>query len=590
VNNITSRFLALAAIALLFASGSAAHAANPESEIEKLVGKPISESFKAEYGVVKDPTVTDWVNRVGHDVASQSPRQDINYTFVVGDTDLINAFSVPGGTIFVTRGLLDNLDGDEELAGVLAHEVGHEYHYHAAKLLAAETALSVFESAVLRPSTDADQSALLLANVLALLSFSRHNESEADQSGVDFSSKASYDPRGLSEFFAQINETGKDRPRGIAELFETHPSTPDRIRRVGARIDEELTDADWQRIGDRLRNEDLYGKAAGVYDRGYDTADRDAAIALARALPAPPPSPVNPPVLLPDQYGVFNDKIDYSRKVLDRAFGTDRINSALQQLLALSVTNRDVGMVVLAAEAYALDAQAQSVAAAEATITRTSPSVWLALDAPGSQPAGSDAAVSAAIATGELSKAADAVKEAVGPLRTAEEALTAATLDLDASAFNIGFKAARTAHYAALQAALVLADLDVQKADRAAAKAHKLLDAARLRLLEYQLNTYPASAAYTAIAARRLDVSPDDLQRTLSGGASGYGTAAILLAYRAELVTPPADADSLMEPGKTVVDVAIESGASLNCLEITTRMVALDFMSARTVSGIGAVP
>ena len=219
MTTINRRFAAFIILALLISSGVGVRAADPEAEIEKLVGKPITESFKYQYGVVTDPTVTAWVDRVGRDVAAESPRQDIKYSFIVGDTDIVNAFSVPGGTIFVTRGLLDNLDGDEELAGVLAHEVGHEYHYHAAKLLVGEIALSTFESDLLRPSGNAEGSALLLANVLALLSFSRHNESEADQSGVDFSSKASYDPRGLSEFFAQINEAGKDRSRGIVQSF-----------------------------------------------------------------------------------------------------------------------------------------------------------------------------------------------------------------------------------------------------------------------------------------------------------------------------------------------------------------------------------
>ena len=174
---------------------------------------------------------------------------------------------------------------------------------------------------------------------------------------------------------------------------------------------------------------DLYAKAADVYSLGHDKADHDSALGLAASLPDPMMLQSNAPVLLPAEHNAFMLQIEKSRKELNRAFGEDRINSAVQQLLALSVTNRDVGMIVLAAQAYSLEARAQSVAAESATVTRVSPTVWTSLDGPGSQPVGTAEAVGAATAVGELSQAADAVGKAVGPLATAGgRALTGATL------------------------------------------------------------------------------------------------------------------------------------------------------------------
>lgn len=563
-----------------------ARAADPEAEIEKIIGKPLAESFKAEYGVVKDPTLQAWVNRVGGQVAAQSPRQDVHYTFVIADTDIINAFSLPGGTIFVTRGLLDDVQSDDELAAILGHEVGHETHYDAAKLISASLAVDLLNTQAIKPRTDLQSTLLGVVEALAGLSLSRHNESMADEAGVDFSERAGYDPNAFETFFAE--EGGKGG--GVAELLETHPPDKDRIRRTRARIAAKVKPADWQRIGDNLAARGEYYQASQAYTASGDQADSAKTLALAKSLPVPVSEPTTAPYQAADQQR-FMSKIEHARSGLRQANRTDRVASTLQQILLFEFPTQDAASILVAAQAYAAVEQAEDVFSSAAFVTRTSPAAWGSLSGSDSAPVGSLAAVNSAQAAGDLASASETVQGVTGPLDTAEGVLTAALLDLDSPAIRVRDHGTRWAQYGALEAAAITATASLNQAGKSAAKARESVASADLRILEEQLDAYPLNDDYTAIAARQLNVSPDTLAQVVSstsaGGQGGYGTAAVLIGLGAEAKQDPLAlaSERAQNQNESAVDMAHTRGASLTSLVTILRMIHLDFEHA----GAGAL-
>jgi predicted Zn-dependent protease len=558
-----------------------AMAADPEAEIEKIIGQPLAEAFKAQYGVVKDPTVVAWVDRVGGQVAAQSPRQDVHYTFTIADTDIINAFSLPGGYIFVTRGLLDDVTSDDELAAVLGHEVGHETHYDAAKLVAASAALDLLNNNVIKPRTDVQSSLLDLADVIVTLSLSRHNEAMADQAGVDFSQKAGYDPTAFASFF-DFEGGGGSR---ATEFLQTHPPDMDRIRRVRVRIATTLTASDWERIGDSLMEREEYSVASTAYAQAGDQAKSEGAAAEATQLPAPPAAQQTP--YEASDRTRFQSRIEHARAGLRRVSETDRITSTLQQLLLFEFPTQDAASILVAAQALSAVESAESTFSQAAFVTRTSPRDWDDLQAYTNAAPGSLEAVNAAQAAGDLQNASQVVQSAPGPLRSAQDVLLAALVDLDSPAIRVHSSSARWTQYGVLEAAAISADTSIDQAEKNANKARAAVAAAQLRILKAQLDAYPTVDAYSAIAARQLNVSRDTLANVLAasaaGGQGGYGTSALLITLGAEAKQDPVllAGERTKDQNASVVDMARDRGASLTSLATTLRMILQNFKGAK---------
>lgn len=212
-------------------------------------------------GPYADPVIKAYVQGVGRKVAAEALKvsHDYPYAFDVLDTDMINAFALPGGPIFITRGLLFQMQDESQLAGVLAHEVTHVAAQHSAqrisKAVGAEFILSVLKAASGggESAGGAESTAGNLAKIAAgliSLKYSRDDETEADYYGVDFMVRAGYQPTGMVHVMEMFERMEQEAGSGGPEFLRTHPNPENRaaaIRQViddkhpGAQADSKLT-------------------------------------------------------------------------------------------------------------------------------------------------------------------------------------------------------------------------------------------------------------------------------------------------------------------------------------------------------------
>jgi predicted Zn-dependent protease len=215
---------------------------------EIALGREVAAQVQAKLPMLADPLLESYVINLGQRLARGSGRPNLPYTFRVVDVAEVNAFALPGGHVFVQRGLLDVVTTEMELAGVLAHEVGHVVGRHAAKQVGRQRLLEAgagIMSQTLgggqgRAQGQGDQPGLtqvainLLANGV-LLKYSRDQENEADQLGFAGVVKAGYDPRGLITFLQTLLARQRENPNALAQLFATHPPSEERIHALSAR-------------------------------------------------------------------------------------------------------------------------------------------------------------------------------------------------------------------------------------------------------------------------------------------------------------------------------------------------------------------
>ncbi len=198
------------------------------------MGKQFAVQVENTSKMVKDPVVTEYVNRIGQNLVRNSDAQ-VPFTIKVVDSDEVNAFALPGGFFFVDSGLILAADNEAELAGVMAHEIAHVAACHAARentrgnLMNLASIPLIFVGGAVGY---AGYEAAGLALPLTFLKFSRSFEAEADYLGVQYMYKAGYDPQAFTAFFEKIDAMNKKKPGFIAKAFETHPQTPDRIEKT----------------------------------------------------------------------------------------------------------------------------------------------------------------------------------------------------------------------------------------------------------------------------------------------------------------------------------------------------------------------
>jgi predicted Zn-dependent protease len=193
-----------------------------------------------EYGLYEDPELSANLNGICQRLGKLSHRPNLTYHFRVLDASVVNAFAAPGGYVYFTRGILATLNNEAELSGVMGHEIGHitarhsAHQYSQAQL--AQVGLGV-GSLVLGPGV---LSGLAQMGVgMLFLRFSRDNERQADDLGVEYSSRAGYDASQMANFFETLERMnpGSDRS-GLPSWFSTHPSPEDRVQAVRRRASE----------------------------------------------------------------------------------------------------------------------------------------------------------------------------------------------------------------------------------------------------------------------------------------------------------------------------------------------------------------
>lgn len=208
---------------------------------EIAIGRQIAGNILGAAPLVQDDKLQQYVNRVGRWVAAQSERPDLSWHFGVIESNDINAFAAPGGYILVTKGLYRKLANEAELAGVLAHEIGHVIRKHHLKILQ-KSQLIELGSKVLSKQVGNDDSVQKLIGSgaeIAARSLDKTAEFEADRIAVVLAGRAGYDPFGLPTVLQEIGHVSKS-DNSVALLFKTHPHPDDRLDQLG------------QAIGDRL--------------------------------------------------------------------------------------------------------------------------------------------------------------------------------------------------------------------------------------------------------------------------------------------------------------------------------------------------
>ncbi len=199
-------------------------------------GKQYSMEIEKSSHLVTDPVVVEYINRVGQNLVRNSDAK-VPFTIKVLDTDEINAMALPGGFFYVNSGLILACDSEDELAGVMAHEISHVAAHHAAREMTRMNYMQI-GSVPLMIFTQGSwigygvYEASQLAVPLTFLSFSRQFESEADFLGVQYMYKAGYDPQGMVSIFEKLDALEKHKPGAISKAFSDHPGTPDRIDNV----------------------------------------------------------------------------------------------------------------------------------------------------------------------------------------------------------------------------------------------------------------------------------------------------------------------------------------------------------------------
>ncbi len=222
------RGIALAVLASLLVSTTPIPAAAVSTQSEIRIGEQAAAEVDRENSIVSDPILNNWVNSVGANLAQYRARPDINYTFKILDTNEINAFSLPGGFVYVNYGLLNFVNSDDELAGVLGHEIGHVERRHQITLNAKAQIINLITGVLAMISPFAWRFGSLFDN-LSLLKMSRVDELQADQYGLMLMTRAGYDPYAMLSFMKRLGQQDQEGNDLLNKYFEDHPDTPARL-------------------------------------------------------------------------------------------------------------------------------------------------------------------------------------------------------------------------------------------------------------------------------------------------------------------------------------------------------------------------
>ena len=249
------------------------------------MGRQYADQIDSTSKLIKDPVITEYVNRVGQNLVRNSDSK-VPFTIKVVDADVINAFALPGGFFYVNSGLILAADNEAELAGVMAHEIAHVAACHIAREQTRGTLAQLATIPLIMMGGGlgglAVQEAAGLALPVTFLKFSRGFEAEADYLGVEYMYKSGYDPQAFTAFFEKIQAQEKKKPGTFSKAFESHPPTPDRIEKSQDEIEKLLPARPTYKV-DTSEFQEVKGRLAKLENRRKLDDKKDSSPELRRA-------------------------------------------------------------------------------------------------------------------------------------------------------------------------------------------------------------------------------------------------------------------------------------------------------------------
>ena len=206
------------------------------------MGQEYSQQINAQLPIVSDPEINRYINVLGDQIANLTGRADLPWRFYVVDSREVNAFAVPGGYIYVNRGLIERTTTMDELAGVLGHEIGHVVRRHSIKQMekAQGANVGVTLACILTNicNSQVAQAGINIAGGAVFARFSRQDELEADQEAIVNTTRAGINPQGIVTMFQKLMSERRTRPGAVEGWFSTHPLEEDRIAATQATINQ----------------------------------------------------------------------------------------------------------------------------------------------------------------------------------------------------------------------------------------------------------------------------------------------------------------------------------------------------------------
>jgi predicted Zn-dependent protease len=226
---MTRRF-ALTALLFLLASCSVSE------DQEVTLGRQDAEEVNSQLPIVTDPAVSDYIQTLGESIAKTTSRSDLDWHFYVVNTKQVNAFALPGGFVYVNRGLIESTDRLDELTGSLGHEIGHVVERHSVKQMekTQKTNLGVAAVCTLTNICQSGlaQAAVQVGGTALFARYSRLDELQADSEGVVNVTRAGYDPQGIPDLFQVLLKEREYQPTVVEGWFASHPLEEARIQKA----------------------------------------------------------------------------------------------------------------------------------------------------------------------------------------------------------------------------------------------------------------------------------------------------------------------------------------------------------------------
>ena len=215
------------------------------TEKEIKVGDAVAKQVDSHYKINTDVDINERVRRILDKIVAVCDRKELVYIIKIIDEDKLNAVSLPGGYVYVYKGIIDKVDNDDQLAGVIAHEVGHIAARHGMKKLESSMGYTVLQVLAIKSGSAAAAQGVQAAYVSMFFAYSQEDEFHADVLGVKYMKAAGYNPAEMANMLRKIHEQEQKEPTREFSYWKTHPGIVQRIANVNKEVSGELQFRDY---------------------------------------------------------------------------------------------------------------------------------------------------------------------------------------------------------------------------------------------------------------------------------------------------------------------------------------------------------